>query len=133
MSDPATPTSRGMELAITPLIRAPPCSHHASMKQGSFAPDGLFCPADHHYYDPLRLPLGNPPLPGSAGYKQATLPGRIPRAEEALSSSQDNPSTIPRSLHREVLGRPLQVARGLPRPSPYKHRLGSSLAQCHVA
>lgn len=51
------------------------------MKQGPFAPDGLCCPADQHYYDPLRLPLDNPPLPGSAGYRQATLPGRIPGAE----------------------------------------------------
>jgi len=47
----------------------------ASMKQGPFAPDGLCCPADPHYYDPLRLPLDSPPLPGSTGYRQALLPG----------------------------------------------------------
>lgn len=99
------------------------------MKQGSFAPGGLCCPADRHYYDPLRLPLGSPPLPGSAGYRQATLPGRMPGAEEALSSSQDNPPTVPRPLRREVLERPLQVLRRLPWPSPYKHELGSSLAR----
>jgi hypothetical protein len=44
------------------------------MKQGPFAPNGLCCPADQHYYDPLRLPLDNPPLPGSTGYRQALLP-----------------------------------------------------------
>ena len=32
----------------------------ASMKCGPFAPGGLCCPADQHYYDPLRLPLGSP-------------------------------------------------------------------------
>jgi hypothetical protein len=36
------------------------------MKRGPFAPDGLCCPADHHYYDPLRLPLDRPThFPGS--------------------------------------------------------------------
>jgi hypothetical protein len=28
------------------------------MKRGPFAPGGLCCPADQHYYGPLRLPLG---------------------------------------------------------------------------
>src|SRR6266545_4523793 len=49
------------------------------MKQGSFAPDGLCCPADQHYYDPLRLPLDSPPLPGSTGYRRALLPGPAAR------------------------------------------------------
>ena len=98
------------------------------MKQGPFAPDGLCCPADPHYYGPLRLPLGSPPLPGSAGYRQATLPGRMPGAEEALSSSQDTPPTVPRPLHREVLRRPLQVPGHLPWPSPDRDKLGTSLA-----
>ena len=45
------------------------------MKCGPFAPGGLCCPADQHYYDPLRLPLGRPiPLPGFAGYRRASLP-----------------------------------------------------------
>jgi hypothetical protein len=44
------------------------------MKRGPFAPGGLCCPADHHYYRPLRLPLGRPPLPGIAGYRRASLP-----------------------------------------------------------
>jgi hypothetical protein len=44
------------------------------MKRGPFAPDGLCCPADQHYYDPLRLPLDRPPLPGFAGYRRASLP-----------------------------------------------------------
>ena len=30
--------------------------------------------ADQQYYDPLRLPLDRPPLPGIAGYRQASLP-----------------------------------------------------------
>ena len=41
------------------------------MKQGSFARDRLCCPARHHYYDPLRLPLGCRPLPRSTGYRTA--------------------------------------------------------------
>ena len=126
---PAGPSSRRMDLAGTALIRAPPCSCHASMKQGPFAPDGLCCPADQHYYDPLRLPLGSPPLPGSAGYRRATLPNRASGAEEALSSSQDNLPTIPRSLRREVLRRPLQVPGRLPWPSPNHHGLGTSLVR----
>src|ERR1019366_3262290 len=36
------------------------------MKCGPFAPGGLCCPADQHYYDPLLLPLGRPNhFPGS--------------------------------------------------------------------
>jgi hypothetical protein len=44
------------------------------MKRGPFAPGGLCCPADRHYYDPLRLPLDHAPLPGIAGYRRASLP-----------------------------------------------------------
>jgi hypothetical protein len=44
------------------------------MKRGPFAPSGFCCPADQHYYDPLRLPLGRPPLPGITGYRRASLP-----------------------------------------------------------
>jgi hypothetical protein len=40
------------------------------MKQGSFAQARLCCPARHHYYDPLRLPLGHLPLPGGTSYRQ---------------------------------------------------------------
>ena len=37
------------------------------MKRGPFAPGGLCCPADRHYYGPLRLPLDCPThFPGSA-------------------------------------------------------------------
>jgi hypothetical protein len=43
------------------------------MKQGPFAPTGLCCPGHRHYYDPLRLPLGRPPLP-VAGYRRARFP-----------------------------------------------------------
>jgi hypothetical protein len=35
----------------------------APMTQGPFARAGLCCPGRRHYYDPLRLPLGCPPLP----------------------------------------------------------------------
>src|SRR5215216_4251101 len=44
------------------------------MKRGPFAPGGLCCPADQHYYCPLRPPLGRPPLPGITGYRRASLP-----------------------------------------------------------
>ncbi len=39
------------------------------MKRGPFAPAGLCCPAHHHYYGPLRLPLDRPPFPGITGYR----------------------------------------------------------------
>jgi hypothetical protein len=45
------------------------------MKRGPFAPGGLCCPADQHYYDPLRLPLGRPHhFPGSPVIGGASLP-----------------------------------------------------------
>jgi hypothetical protein len=44
------------------------------MKYGPFAPGGLCCPTDQHYYDPLRLPLDHQPFPGITGYRQASLP-----------------------------------------------------------
>ncbi len=45
------------------------------MKYGPFAPGGLCCPADQHYYDPLRLPLDRPhPFPGSPVIGGASLP-----------------------------------------------------------
>ena len=56
------------------------------MKCGPFAPGGLCCPADRHYFGPLRLPLGRPlPFPGSpvmGGHRfpprpQATGPRRL--------------------------------------------------------
>ena len=70
------------------------------MKQGPFPPDRLCCPVHRRYYDPLRLPLGRPPLPGVTGYRRACFPGRRPGAEEALSSSQDNLLTVPRPIRR---------------------------------
>jgi hypothetical protein len=45
------------------------------MKYGPFAPDGLCCPADRHYYDPLRLPLSRPlHFPGAPVIGGASLP-----------------------------------------------------------
>jgi hypothetical protein len=85
------------------------------------------------YYDPLRLPLGRPPLPGASGYRRELLPG--PRgfgAEEALSSSHDNLPTVPRPLRRRVPWHPLQAPRCRPWPSPSEYRLGSLLAACAV-
>jgi hypothetical protein len=49
----------GTHQRLLPALRA-------SMKCGPFAPGGLCCPADQHYYGPLRLPLGRAiPFPGS--------------------------------------------------------------------
>ncbi len=48
-------------------------------------------------------------------------------ATEGLSSSHDNPLTIPRPLRRRVLGHPLQALWCRPWPSPAKYRLGSLL------
>jgi len=62
------------------------------MKCGPFAPGGLCCPADQHYYDPLRLPLDHPDhFPGAPVIGRASLPAtpqatgprrlsRVPRA-----------------------------------------------------
>jgi hypothetical protein len=85
------------------------------------------------YYDPLRLPLGRPPLPGASGYRRELLPE--PRrfgAEEALSSSHDTPLTVPRPLRRRVPWHPLQAPRCRPWPSPAEWRLGSLLAAVAV-
>ena len=57
------------------------------MKQGPFAPAGLCCPGDRHYYDPLRLPLGRPPFPGIAGYRQG-IASRRPRRRGRGGSPQ---------------------------------------------
>jgi hypothetical protein len=85
------------------------------------------------YYDPLRLPLGRPPLPGASGYRRELLPE--PRrfgAEEALSSSHDTLLTVPRPLRRRVPWHPLQAPRCRPWPSPAEWRLGSLLAAVAV-
>ena len=96
------------------------------MKQGPFAPAGLCCPDHRRYYDPLRLPLGRLPLPGTTGYRQGCFPPPQDGAEEDLSSSEDNPLTIPRPLRREVHEHRLQDQRCRPWPSPLRNRLGSS-------
>jgi hypothetical protein len=96
------------------------------MKRGPFAPDGLCCPADQHYYGPLRLPLDRPPLPGIAGYRRASLPAtHSDGAEEALPSSQDDLPHVQRPLRRRVPQRPLLDPRRLPWPSPSPERLGT--------
>ena len=92
------------------------------MKQGSFAPAGLCCPDHRHYYDPLRLPLGRLPLPGQPVIGQDRYPSPQDGAEEDLSSSEDNPLTIPRPLRREVPRHPLQDQRCRPWPSPFSEQ-----------
>jgi hypothetical protein len=86
----------------------------------------LCCPARHHYYGPLRLPLGCRPLPGVTGYRQAHSTRKV-GAEEGLSSSLVTQLSAPRPLRRRVLRRPLQDPRRLPWPSPNPHRLGTLL------
>ena len=67
----STPSARLTDLAdLSALVRAPHLHRNAPVKQGPFARDGFCCPACHHYYDPLRLPLGRQPLPGNTGYRQ---------------------------------------------------------------
>ena len=58
----------------------------APMKQGPFARDRLCCPARHHYYDPLRLPLDCRPFPGVTGYRQAR--SRSPQARGRVGPLQ---------------------------------------------
>jgi hypothetical protein len=104
------------------------------MKRGPFAPGGLCCPADQHYYDPLRLPLGRPNhFPGSpviGGHRfpftpQAAGPRRLSRVPSAtirtfnaqyaggfLSARSWNQSAF-RGLRRYVSGSA---------PSPPAHR-----------
>ena len=63
------PSTRLTDLAVRALIRTPPCTRDASMKQGSFAMWTAFPPAD--YYDPLRLPLDHSATSqGSPGYRR---------------------------------------------------------------
>ena len=85
----------------------------------------MCCPDRHHYYGPLRLPLGRLALPVS-GYRQGRFPDRRSGAEEDLSSSKDTLLTIPRPLRREILRHPLQALWCRPWPSPFGERLGSS-------
>ena len=56
------------------------------MKQGSFALARLCCPARHHYYDPLRLPLGRRPFPGITGYRQTR--SRPPQGQDQVGPLQ---------------------------------------------
>ena len=97
------------------------------MKCGPFAPGGLCCPADQHYYDPLRLPLGRPDhFPGSpviGGHRFPHPAGD--GAETALPSSQDDHPHVQRPIRRRVPQRPLLDPERFPWPSPLRDRLGS--------
>ena len=98
------------------------------MKRGPFAPGGLCCPADRHYYGPLRLPLGRPlPFPGSPvmgghrfpSHPQAAGPRRLSPVPETTVR------TFNAHIRRRVLRRPLLDQRRLPWPSPWWDRLGT--------
>src|ERR1035441_7501622 len=100
------------------------------MKQGSFASSGavpslaVVC-----YCDPFRLPLGCLALPGTTGYRQASLPAtHRDGAEEDLPSSEHSLLTVPRRLRRRVLWCPLPVLWHLPWSSPIKQRLDALLS-----
>jgi len=82
----------------------------APMKQGAFARGRLCCPACDHYHGPLRLPLGQLPLPGVAGYRQTRSrppqgrgrvgPLQFPRhpSDRSTSATPEGPSPpAPRS------------------------------------
>ena len=62
------------------------------MKQGPFAQTGLCCPDRHHYYDPLRLPLDRPPLPGITGYRKDRFPSRTARGRGGSLQFRGQPS-----------------------------------------
>jgi hypothetical protein len=94
------------------------------------------CPPDHA---PTRrkitgprpewLPLDSPPLPGSTGYRRATLP--TPHAWGQGGSLQFPGQPSDHSTPLTPGGSSattLQVPDRLPWPSPFKQRLGSSLA-----
>jgi hypothetical protein len=62
----SAPSVRLMDLADrSALTRVPLFAVDASMKQGSFAPDGLCCPAHRHYYDPSDSLSTTGHFPGS--------------------------------------------------------------------
>ena len=68
------------------------------MKQGPFTPGRLCCPPHHRYYDPLRLPLDRPPLPGFTGYRQHRFPtpaGSGPRRPSPVPTTTFQPFHAP--------------------------------------
>src|SRR4029453_5558249 len=129
--DASRPSAFAVDLALTghsPI----PSLHTRCVDEAGVLPSGrvVLSRALKRYYDPLRLPLGRPPLPGASGYRQELLPEpRRLGAEEALSSSHDTPLTVPRPLRRRVPWHPLQAPRCRPWPSPLECRLGSLLAR----
>jgi hypothetical protein len=100
------------------------------MKQGPFARAGLCCPtaatATTAPSDSLWAAVH---FPGPPVIGRRCFPGRRPGAQEGLSSSQDNLSTVPRPLRRGVLEHPPQEPGCRPWPSPSRHGLGSPLAR----
>src|SRR5215211_4182491 len=131
--DASRPSAFAVDLALTGHSPIPPCT--ACVDEAGVLPSGrvVLSRVLKRYYDPLRLPLGRPPLPGASGYRRELLPE--PRrfgAEEALSSSHDTLLTVPRPLRRRVPWHPLQAPRCRPWPSPSEYRLGSLLAACAV-
>ena len=93
---------------------------HAPMKQGSFALARLCCPDRHHYYDPLRLPLGRRPLPGMTGYRQTRFP------TPAESRGRGGPLQFPRQPSDRSTS-PTPEGSSTPAPGPQV----SSMAFAH--
>src|SRR5215475_8795309 len=103
------------------------------MKQGPFPHRRLCCPTgSRSTTTPSDCLSATCHFPAPPVIGRPCFPGRRPGAEEALSSSQDNPPTVPRPLRREALGRPLQIPRRLPWPSPSKARARLLLGPAHA-
>ena len=83
------------------------------MKRGPFAPGGLCCPADQHYYCPLRPPLGRPGhFPGSPVIGRASLPAtRRPAGPRRLSRV---PRTTIRTFNAQYAGGFLSARSRIP-------------------
>jgi hypothetical protein len=72
------------------------------MKCGPFAPGGLCCPTDQHYYDPLRLPLSRPNhFPGSPVIGGHRFPPPTVAGPRRLSRV---PSTTIRTFNAQYAG-----------------------------
>ena len=88
----------------------------------------MCCPDPRSLLRPPPTSSRPPATSRVTGYRQDRYPLPQDGAEEDLSSSKDNPLTIPRPLRREVPRHRLQDQRCRPWPSPLGNRLGSSLS-----
>jgi hypothetical protein len=95
------------------------------MKYGPFPKWPAFPTSE--YYDPLRLPLDDPPLPGITGYRRASLPA-IPQTAGPRRLSRVPTMTLrtfSAPIRRKVPQRPLLDQERFPWPSPSRDRLGT--------